>query len=79
MTMEQYETARLDGRVNFRSFAEMVQHPASILTQEGWWGINNTHREIIETYPDLDTPMLRPEGSQAVIDQHLRWGQQGEL
>ncbi len=74
MTESQYNSARMQGMYNFTSFSEMIRHRVSILTQEGWWNINNTARELQERYANLQAVLRGPEGFSLIYGARISLG-----
>ena len=72
MTREQYATAEMDGIYGFTNFAAMVEHRLSILTEEGWWNINNEPQEVLDAYPTHSQVLLSPGGSPVLVNRDMR-------
>ncbi len=79
MTYDQYTSARMEGRVVFATFLHMIEHPASILTQEGWWNINDAASEMMEVYDSLDEVLMRPEGTPLMFGQYASRNDPGRM
>ncbi len=77
MSEDQFRTVKMRGRINFRSFHQMVTHPGSILTREGWWTINNSTTDISRVYDDVDGPFMRPEGTILKVGEFPKYGMPG--